>query len=128
MTPLENAKAFYREVASSHEVWTVVHEDNRGPDPAWPAARGMTIRPFWSSPTRAKKMITGPFSGRGFHLIEVQWDEFRSRIAPAMERDNQLVGVNWSGPRAKGYNIPPTDVIRFVIEAMEHHRDPRLDR
>lgn len=121
MTPLENAKAFYREVAATHELWTVIHAEGADSAPTWPAGQGMSIRPFWSSESRAKKMINGPLARRGFKVHELHWDEFVSSIAPAMNHAKQLVGVNWSGPRARGYNIPANDVIRNVDDAIREH-------
>ena len=45
-----------------------------------------------------------------FRPCEVSWDEFRDRWIADFIKDGTKIGVNWSGPRATGYDIDPADV------------------
>jgi hypothetical protein len=40
----------------------------------------------------------------------VLWDDFRDRWIPDFIKDGMKIGVNWSGPRAVGYDVDPADV------------------
>lgn len=110
------ATAFYREVALNKRVWAV--RDSGGfPAPKTPEGRAM---PFWSSLARAERIIEIVPAYRGFVTVELTWDEFRDKWLPNLENDGLRVGVNWTGVRATGYDLPPRD-IRRAIEAVEGH-------
>jgi hypothetical protein len=49
-------------------------------------------------------------------MVEIKLADFLERWLPALERDGLRVGVNWSGPRAVGYDLQPADV-RTAIDA-----------
>jgi hypothetical protein len=66
--------------------------------------------PFWSLRSRAEKVITTVPAYEGFELVELTLAEFRSRWLPGLERDGLRVGLNWSGPRATGYDVHPSEV------------------
>lgn len=105
------AAAFYREVAASRRVWTI--RDARG----YPAPRGTSgkrAQPFWSSRSRVEKIIETVPAYAGFSPDEIDWDKFLSAWVPGLTRDGLLVGVNWSGKRAHGYDLEPAQVARNV--------------
>jgi hypothetical protein len=105
------AAAFYREVAAELRVWTI-KDDGGIPAPA--GADGQRAMPFWSSKTRAEKVIASVTAFHGFAPVEISWVEFVSRWAPGLASDGYLVGVNWSGMHATGYDIDASDVVRNV--------------
>ena len=51
-----------------------------------------------------------PAYGR-LEVVEVPLDAFLTRWLPGLERDGPRVGLNWSGSRATGYDLDPSDVI-----------------
>jgi hypothetical protein len=52
-----------------------------------------------------------------FRPIEISWEDFCTKWIPGIVRDNQLVGVNWSGPRAKGFDLDPLR-LKEAVEAL----------
>lgn len=105
------AAAFYRDVAVSRKIWTV--EDAQG-TPAPLTASGRRAMPFWSTLSRVRRIIRTVPAYSAFQPREIQWSEFLTAWLPDLKADKYLVGVNWSGPRAKGYDIEPDDLIRNV--------------
>lgn len=109
------AAAFYRDVARNQKVWTV--RDTHGfPAPKTPD--GARAQPFWSSLARAERVVSAVPAYKGFVPVEISWLEFREKWLPALERDGLKVGLNWSGPRAVGYDREPSGV-RQSVEAVK---------
>jgi hypothetical protein len=108
----QQANAFCREVLVSGEVFLIEHERNGPVD--WPLAGTQHARPIWSSHRRVVRMLEGPLAARGLVIVASSWEHFCERIAPETELAGLLIGLNWSGPRARGYNLPPADVIARV--------------
>ena len=99
--------AFARDVAEHGRVWTL-RDDGGFPSPKTPD--GNRAMPFWSSLSRVERIIATVTAYAGFQPFEISWDLFRDKWLPGLERDGLLVGVNWSGPRALGYDLAPKDV------------------
>jgi hypothetical protein len=110
------ASAFYREVAASRKVWTI---RDAGGYPAPKGTSGKRAQPFWSSRSRVETIINTVPAYAGFTPDEISWEKFCSAWAPGMTRDGLLVGVNWSGERAVGYDIEPDQVVRNVAAVAE---------
>jgi hypothetical protein len=109
------ADAFYKDVARTKKVWGI--KDKSG-IPAPIGDKGKRAMPFWSSPSRVQKIIETADAYAGFETFELAWDVFRDRWLPGLEKDGLMVGVNWSGSRAVGYDVEPTTVkeaIEFQI-------------
>jgi hypothetical protein len=110
-TAAAQAAAFYREVAEHGVLWTI--RDAAGfPQPK--NDEGRRVQPLWSSRTRAERIVATVEAYCGFEVVELAWDLFLSRWVPGLKKDRVLVGVNWSGARASGYDIQPDDVVRNV--------------
>jgi hypothetical protein len=77
-------------------------------------AQGRRVQPFWSSRSRAERIINSVPAYAGFTPVEVRWDEFRTQWVPDLTADGLLVGVNWSGTNATGYDIEPDNLERSV--------------
>jgi Protein of unknown function (DUF2750) len=45
-------------------------------------------------------------------VIEIPLTDWRSRWLPGLDQDRLLVGLNWSGDRATGYDVRPAEVER----------------
>ena len=99
--------AFAKEVAAHRQLWTV--EDDVG-YPAPMTSSGARAQPFWSSLSRAERIIRTVPAYSVFRPCEVSWDAFRDRWIPDFIKDGTKIGVNWSGPSATGYDIAPADV------------------
>jgi hypothetical protein len=107
------AAIFYREVAAKRVLWTI--RDDRG-FPA-PESEGRRAMPFWSSRSRAERVIKNVGAYAGFHPVEVTLAEFETGWVPDLKRQNQLVGVNWSGALATGYDVDPDVVLESIRRA-----------
>jgi len=110
------AWAFYRDVAKSRTVWTVRDE---GGFPAPKSAEGKRSQPFWSSLSRVQKIIKTVPAYAGFEPYEISWCEFCRKWVPRLINEGLLVGVNWSGKRARGYDRDPQRVQEAVEAMME---------
>ena len=108
------AAAFYRDVAKGGRVWTIKDEGGY-PAPLTPS--GQRAQPFWSSASRAQRIISGVAAYDGFEPVEITWQEFREEWVPILQESGLLVGVNWSGKRAVGYDLNPGDVVERVEAA-----------
>lgn len=103
------AGAFYDEARREHSVWTI-RDANGIPAPL--NADGVRSMPFWSLRSRADRVIHQVDAYADFEPVEVSVDEFRQRWLPGLARDGLLVGLNWSGAGATGYDLTPEDVER----------------
>ena len=107
------AAAWREDVRTGASVWTV--EDDNG-IPAPENAEGRRAMPFWSSRSRVERIVATVPEYAGFRPREVPLDEYRSRWLDGLERDGLLVGVNWSGSGATGYDVEPGDVRRWLTK------------
>ena len=108
------AAAFYRDVAQFGRVWTVKDD---GGYPAPKNQSGQRAQPFWSSASRVERIIDGVAAYAGFEPVEISWQEFRDNWVPGLAESGLLVGVNWSGKRATGYDLEPGAVVERVEAA-----------
>jgi len=76
--------------------------------------------PFWSSRARVEKIIKTVPAYRAFRPLELSWAEFTTDWAQDLAQDGLLVGVNWSGPHARGYDLRPDEVVRNVTHFIDH--------
>jgi len=112
------AAIFYREVVASGSVWTI--RDSAG-FPAPLRDDGHRAQPFWSSRQRVERIIDSVPDYLEFRPHEIALSDFLNRWGPGLERDGILVGVNWSGERARGYDISPVE----VVECINHQRQQK---
>lgn len=113
------AWAFYREVAKTRVVWTV---RDGGGFPAPMTSSGKRAQPFWSSRSRVEKIIKTVAAYSGFEPYEISWKDFCTEWVPDFVRDHLLIGVNWSGEHAVGYDIEPEQLVRSVEATIENPR------
>ena len=114
MQSASQAAAFYREVAESRVVWTI-RDENGFPAPI--NASGERAQPFWSSRARVERIIATVAAYRDFTPVEIALDVFLQRWAPSLANDGILVGVNWTGDRATGYDIVPARIAECIASA-----------
>jgi hypothetical protein len=106
------AHAFYRDVSTTKTVWTVRDE---GGFPAPKVVSGRRAQPFWSSRSRAERIIKTVAAYSGFQPYEIGLEDFLAEWLPSLERDGFLVGVNWSGPKAVGYDLEPSRLAEVLM-------------
>ena len=114
MQSSSQAATFYREVADGGLVWTVRDKDGF---PAPLNADGARAQPFWSSRTRVERIISAVSAYQGFIPVEIELSVFLARWVPGLTKDGILVGVNWTGGRATGYDIAPAQVAECIAGA-----------
>jgi len=107
----KNAKAFYRDVAASNELWTLGDEEGY-PAPAEPD--GKHTQPFWSSLSRVTTLQRQCESYSEFTPERIEWADFVESWIPELEEHDTLVGVNWSGRTAVGFSLKPAQVVANV--------------
>lgn len=108
--------AFRREVLQDGQVYSI--RDGEGyPAPA--DEQGRRAVPFWSKPTRARRAIDQVSAYQGFEVMSVELDDWLAGWLPCLERDGLLVGVNWAGARATGFDLTPAQVVEWFTAA-EH--------
>ena len=105
------AKAFYQDVARNKRLWTVKDADGF---PASKNGEGKPVQPFWSSLSRVQKIITTVRAYSAFEPYEISWDDFVSSWVTYLTENGLLVGINWSGQRATGYDLEPKKVKDIV--------------
>lgn len=101
------ASAFYREVLTSGLVWGI-RDANGYPAPMTPGGRAF---PLWSTRARAERVIATVPAYRVFEVVEIPWAWVIDTLLPDLERDGLRVGVNWTGPRAVGYDLEPRQLL-----------------
>ena len=106
------AAAFYRDVAKSGQVWTIRDE---GGYPAPLTRSGEQAHPFWSTRSRVERIIKSVPAYSGFEPEEIRWEVFRDKWLPNLRRDGYLLGVNWSGASAGGYDLD-ADWVQHCVE------------
>lgn len=108
-------ETFAGEVALAGVVFTV---RDAGGVPAALAPGGRHSIPFWSSRARVERIILKDPGFAGFSVTELPWAEFRDAWLSRCERKDWLVGLNWAGERALGFDAEPGDVRAAIVVAL----------
>lgn len=103
-----HASAFYTEAGERRCVWGIRDSDGF---PAPLNGDGERAMPFWSLRGRAEHVVSTVAAYAGFEVVEVPLDVFLTRWLPGLERDGLRVGLNWSGSRASGFDLAPSEVL-----------------
>lgn len=110
------ASQFYQEAVEKSEVWTVKDE---GGFPAPLNGEGKRAMPFWSSGERVRKIIKSVNAYAGFEPFVISLQDFMNDWLPSLQEDGLLIGVNWSGARATGYDLTPDEMLQALKYQME---------
>lgn len=76
------------------------------------AEMGIGGCPFGSKRSRADKIVGSVSAYAGMSPIGLSYDDWRDNWLPDLERNGILVGLNWSGKRAVGYDLSVADLLR----------------
>jgi hypothetical protein len=117
-----HAAAFRREVATDRQVWTVL-EDGSYIAPHKPD--GTRAMPFWSKGSRAKLVVDRVPAYHGLAIVSFALAPWLTELLPWLAEQDVLVGVNWSGERALGYDVPANQVLGwFAASATDQEPAP----
>lgn len=108
-----HSAAFRRDVPREGRVWSI--RDATG-HPAPRGATGGPAMPFWSKRSRAERVLGAVPAYRGFDVVEIPVADWLDSWLPGLDRDGLLVGVNWAGPRATGFDVAPTRVTGWFAD------------
>ncbi|EKJ88160.1 uncharacterized protein DUF2750 [Leptospira meyeri] len=100
-------KVFYAEILNNSSVWTI--KDKNG-FPAPKNSEGNRSIPFWSTEKRVKNIIENVSEYSGFEAFEISLEDFMEKWIPGLKKDKLLIGINWSGEKATGYDIKPNEL------------------
>jgi hypothetical protein len=105
--------AFRREAPQEGRVFSI---RDAGGYPIATDEDGARTLPFWSKPSRAQKVVSQVAAYGGFDVVEIDLEDWLGHWLPGLEREGYLVGVNWAGPRATGYDETPGRVAAWFTE------------
>jgi hypothetical protein len=111
--------AFYREVLDAGEVW-MVRDDAGYPAPL--GRDGVRRMPFWSTRGRAQRVIDQVPAYGGMWPAAVSYEHWRTKWLAELDKDGLLVGLNWSGKAAVGYDLSVQDLLRNFEARSALHR------
>ncbi len=110
-----DAAEFYREVAQTRRLWCCRSTDGI---PQSVTSRGRRAQPFWSNLPRVKQIIRRVPAYVHFLPQELTWEDFLSQRVPELMASGTIIGLNWSGKRAVGFELEPQDVVAHVQQCM----------
>ncbi len=111
MVAAMHAHKFYKEVAKNNFVWSIGSPEGM---PITVMSNGCRVFPLWSSKTRVEKIITAVPGFAQCTIMGNTWDDFETNWVGQLQNDGVLVGVNWSGRSASGYEMP----VQMLCEAV----------
>jgi len=115
-----NATRFYKEVSENGIVWCI--KDKKGiPAPQTMDGRAL---PFWSNEEKALKIINNVPAYAGFEPQKIALKDFVDKWLPGMEKDLLLVGLNWGGKNAAGYDVSPQEVMKYLLRTKLESKSP----
>jgi hypothetical protein len=78
--------------------------------------------PFWSTWSRARRVVAQAPAYREFEIVAIPMAEWIERWLPSLERDGLLVGINWAGAEATGLDLAPAQVTAWFAtgDAVSH--------
>lgn len=107
------ANKFYEEVAENRSLWFA--ENREAIALEFDVKDNRVSFPLWSSKSRVQRIIKLNSEWlEGFTPKEISWDSFKEILVPILREKDRLVGVNLSGARISGFDMPIDSVIRQV--------------
>jgi hypothetical protein len=108
--------AFRREAPREGRVFSI--RDDEG-FPAPEDAGGNRALPFWSKSSRAERVVSLVPAYRGFDVVEIALTDWLERWLPELDRSGFLIGVNWAGAHATGFDLAAAQVVEWFRERTE---------
>ncbi len=98
--------AFFKEAVESECVFGI--EDEAGS----PTFGG--VMPFFSKESRARSLIEQVPAYSKFRSFRISLSDFREDWLPDLASHELMVGLNWYGRKATGYNYSPQEVASYL--------------
>ncbi len=113
------ASKFYEQVAVDRKVYTFMDDDS------FLVFRkdGNDVVPFWSSRTRLEKIAKMHPKFKASAIFEFSLEEFMTKTLLQLEEENICIGVNWSGSRLVGYDIPISELRTSIANWQSKHSE-----
>ncbi|MBH2028864.1 MAG: DUF2750 domain-containing protein [Moraxellaceae bacterium] len=102
---------FFTEITKYGVVWTI-KDDSGFPAPL--GTDGRRTMPFWSSQTRAENIIRNVPAYHKFQSISIDLNKFQTSWLSGLRQDKLLVGTNWTGRTATGFDLEPEQVLKNI--------------
>jgi hypothetical protein len=107
------ATKFYEEVSQNNSLWFA--EDEKGIALEFDIKEGKVSFPLWSSRSRVIRLKRlNPELLQGYTPREISWQQFIDVLVPILKQKQRLVGVNLSGKKVSGFDMPVDSIIRQV--------------
>lgn len=107
------ANKFYEEVAENRSLWFAENVERIALE--FDVQDNRVSFPLWSSRSRIQRIIKlNPQLLEGYSPTEISWNLFKEQLVPILKEKERLVGVNLSGARLSGFDMPIDFVIRQV--------------
>ncbi|MEU1748649.1 DUF2750 domain-containing protein [Micromonospora arida] len=104
-----HSAAFRSEAPAAGRVWTLLEDDGSYIAPHKPD--GSRAMPFWSLRSRAQRVVEQVPAYNGLEIVSMPFDQWLRDFVPWLAEQGVLIGVNWSGERATGYDVSPQDML-----------------
>ncbi|WP_036040575.1 DUF2750 domain-containing protein [Leptospira alstonii] len=102
---------FFIEIKKYKRIWTL-RDDKGFPRPM--TFSGKRSMPFWSSLKRVRNIIEHGGAYSLFESHEISYRNFIDQWFHGLKKDNLLVGINWTGNGAIGYDLEPSEVLKYL--------------
>jgi hypothetical protein len=97
---------FKEQVVKEGKVFTVLEQGH----PLIFRVHDHEAMPFWSSCSRLEKIQQAHPKYQNYQIAGYRFEQFLQWL-PHLAKDDIHIGVNWSGPKLVGYDIPAQDLI-----------------
>jgi hypothetical protein len=97
---------FKEQITKDSEVFTFFEQGN----PLIFRVNGNDVMPFWSSRSRLEKIQEARPKYQNYQIADFRFEQFLQWL-PHLAKDDIYIGVNWSGLKLVGYDIPAQDLI-----------------
>ena len=101
-TSATQSHRFVSAICRTKVLWSI--EDAAG-FPAPKTASGHRAMPFWSTLLGAKSIVRNAKAYAAFAPVEIPLEDFMGEWLPRLHQDGLVVGIDWSGARAVGFDI-----------------------
>jgi hypothetical protein len=119
-----HAHQFFRDVAKNKSVWTL--GTSKGPITF--ESHGTQVMALFSTRKRAEKLVATAPGYEKFVVLGISWPDFERLWRDVLNERAIHIGLNWSGSRANGFEMPANAVFESVRAASSELPNKSLER